>query len=369
MVLSTDRGIGSLSDVAIIQRLRKSRAWLEKLVTELVARRVNGIREKSDFRVEIRDATTINAPASKGTNWRIHLGFDMVSMSVTGIKLTDQHGGENFGRFPSDLDELAIGDGGYAFKSSLLAPLSSGGWVHVRTNWQNISASEENGERLKIIPWLKTINTISEKTLWINTSQGCYHLRLVAAPIPSEKAELARQKTRKRNSKKQNHVSPATIFAAGFVIVLTNLPVESFPSGLVMALYRLRWQIELAIKRQKGLMNLDCLRIKNPEAAQAFILAKLLIALLIEDMISQLTLQKPDWFDSIYRPVSLSRLTVLIYQAVCHIIAGTWHRWIFIYWDDLQRYISDPPRNRLQQLAVGRVFINYLSKLGCFSFC
>jgi len=38
---------------------------------------------------------------------------------------------------------------------------------------------------------------------------------------------------------------------------LTSLEREEFPIDLVGSLYRLRWQIELAIKRLKSILHID----------------------------------------------------------------------------------------------------------------
>jgi IS4 transposase len=46
----------------------------------------------------------------------------------------------------------------------------------------------------------------------------------------------------------------------------------------------MRWQIELAFKRLKSLLNIDRLPAKNPHLARAWLNAHLLLALLIDDM-------------------------------------------------------------------------------------
>ena len=46
----------------------------------------------------------------------------------------------------------------------------------------------------------------------------------------------------------------------------------------------MRWQIEITFKRLKSLLHLDQLRAKEPALARAYILAKLLGALLVEEL-------------------------------------------------------------------------------------
>jgi IS4 transposase len=50
-----------------------------------------------------------------------------------------------------------------------------------------------------------------------------------------------------------------------------------------MDFYRFRWQIELAFKRMKSILNLDELPAKDPALARTVLYAKLLAALLVED--------------------------------------------------------------------------------------
>jgi hypothetical protein len=65
------------------------------------------------------------------------------------------------------------------------------------------------------------------------------------------------------------------------------LPADIFPTTDVLALYRFRWQIELAFKRMKSLAGLDQLEAKKPELAQAWIFAKLIVFLIAEQNAGQ----------------------------------------------------------------------------------
>lgn len=55
----------------------------------------------------------------------------------------------------------------------------------------------------------------------------------------------------------------------------------------ILETYRFRWQIELAFKRLKSLLFCDNLRARDPDLAQAYLLAKLLGALLAEELIDR----------------------------------------------------------------------------------
>ncbi|RAP72267.1 transposase DDE domain protein [Candidatus Erwinia dacicola] len=53
------------------------------------------------------------------------------------------------------------------------------------------------------------------------------------------------------------------------MLLLTSLPEHEYSAELVADCYRLRWQIELAFKRLKNLLQMDALRAKDTELAKA----------------------------------------------------------------------------------------------------
>jgi hypothetical protein len=64
-------------------------------------------------------------------------------------------------------------------------------------------------------------------------------------------------------------------------VLATSLPAEEFPASQVLAVYRLRWQIELAFKRLKSLINID--EIRTEAGTRCWLYANLIVALLADD--------------------------------------------------------------------------------------
>ena len=79
-------------------------------------------------------------------------------------------------------------------------------------------------------------------------------------------------------------MKPETIEAAGYTFVFTTLD-RPFTPTIVLEAYRGRWQIEIAFKRLKSLIELGHLRKTDLEGAKAWIHGKLLVAFLIEALI------------------------------------------------------------------------------------
>jgi IS4 transposase len=98
-------------------------------------------------------------------------------------------------------------------------------------------------------------------------------------------AELRRVK--RKAQKNQRVGDPRTKLGARYMMIVTSLDAETYPAADVLALYRLRWQIELAFKRLKSLLHLDRLPAKNKELARAWLNAHLMLALLIDEMTQQ----------------------------------------------------------------------------------
>jgi hypothetical protein len=354
-------GIGFLSDVAILKRLRNSQRWIGTLVVGLLQKRATALKSMSGVRLRVVDATTIGIPGGSGMDWRLHLSIDLGNLCLDELELTDQKGGESLSRFTTQNNEIVVADGAYPFASGMGPVLQSGAGLLVRIHWRNMPLLGSEEQRFEIIPWLKTLSTLSETSVSMQTPQGQFPLRLIASPLPPEQAAEARRRTRLRHKRKRKRLNENTLLAAGFVLVLTNLPADTWPAPLVLVLYRMRWQIELCMKRLKSLLEFDHLRAKDPRLVQTYLLTKLLLALLVDQMTHQVSLQHADWFDSLERPLSVYRLTALFYDAFRQIIAGPWVASLPLFLGRLQRYLCDSPRARPQQLAWVRAFIQHLS--------
>lgn len=359
-------GIGFLSDVAVLKRLRNSQTWLGRLVVIIMQKRLSLLKNLPGIRLRVVDATTISIPGSSSTDWRVHLSFDLGNLCLDGVEVTDKHGGESLARFEGRNNEIWVADGAYPFASGMEPMLNSGAGLIVRINWRNVPVLGPEGQRFEIIPWLKTVKTLSEKLVWMKLPQGWCQFRLIASPIPPEKLEEVRRRVRLRHQTKQKPLNENTLFAAGFVLFLTNLPSETWSGMQILALYRIRWQIELCIKRLKSLLNFDHVRAKDPRVVQTYLLGKLLIAFMIEDMTGCVNLQYPDWFDDLERPVSIYRMTALFHDALRQLIAGSWIARCLPCLTLLRRYLCDTPRARPQQLAWVRAFIQHISMSGNF---
>jgi Transposase DDE domain len=132
-------------------------------------------------------------------------------------------------------------------------------------------------------------------------------LRLVIRRKAPEQAEAERTRLLKDAKKRGKRPDPHSLEAAGYILLLTSLPATIFPATDILAIYRFRWQIELAFKRFKSLAGLDQLPAKNPELARAWIYARLIVALIAEQIAGQVPDSSPSGHDNTPRkPIALA---------------------------------------------------------------
>ena len=95
--------------------------------------------------------------------------------------------------------------------------------------------------------------------VWSANQQGDYVEAWVhARRLPVEKRAEARRQCRKRS--KNGNPKQETLMYCEWQMVLTTIPPEVLETKTIGALYGLRWQIEIFIKRLKSLLDIDKLR-------------------------------------------------------------------------------------------------------------
>lgn len=359
------QGVAQISDVGLLYRFRQCPPFLGQLVMRILQRRNAYLRQQAGVRLRLTDTTMISRPGSTGSDWRIHLSMDLERMAIDGVEVTDAKGGESLARLPVRSDEIWVADRGFGLAMGLGPVLAQGGRLIVRITWQNLPLWDAKTGRIHLIQWLETVRKTSERPALLPTAQGRFGLRLIACPLPPAQAAKARERTRKQLAKKGKKMSHNTWVATGFVMLVTNLPQETWPVERILWLYRARWQIELQFKRMKSLMQLGNLRAQDPRLVQTYLLGKLLLALLLDAWVQQAEQQDPAAFQALHRPLSLWRLQALLWQALRDLIVGQLSLLrILTLLPKLRRYLCDTPRKRCQQLAWARAILHRLSGAG-----
>jgi hypothetical protein len=95
--------------------------------------------------------------------------------------------------------------------------------------------------------------------------------RLVIIPPEPEAAPRAPERARRDARPWGWQAAAAAIGMAGQRLLLTSLPVVTWPALCVLSSYRWRWQVGLACKRMTSPVGLEELRARDPDRARAWI--------------------------------------------------------------------------------------------------
>ena len=349
--------LGRLSSVATWKRLSKCEPFLRQLIAAWMQDRAGALPVRR-ARLRVVDASAICVPGAKGTSYRLHVGLDLETLCLDHVELTDGRGGESLLRHTFQPGDIAIGDRGYAHAAGIGFSLSSKGVsLVVRVPWQSLRCETDSGNRLDLVRWLKGLpkGSSGELNVLLPTPQGTLRVRVIAYPQPEEVAQAERKRAEKESRKKNHKPQEGTQVAAGFIILLTDLPPAIWTAEQVLEVYRWRWQVELAFKRLKSILSLDGLRTECGALSEVYLLGKLLATLILDAWIADIKAR--DAVASANRKRTLKHwfLTRYLLDHLRSIIRGPVPLEGILAWDPkLDRYIREGPRKRQPQAeAIG----------------
>lgn len=281
-----------LSPVALDQRLRRAGPWLNHLLVQLLLARTAHL-DHLPLRVRLVDASHVQRPGQRSTDWRLHFVLDLRHLVLEGVRITKATTGESLKQLVVTAGDLILGDRGLASRPGLAAVHRQGAWALVRCAWDRLPLQWRDGVRLTLAPLLAPLapGTCQEWPVTVIPTRQCPAIpgRFLAYRLTAEELDRART-TRKRKGRKTYHKDrPARTCRDGletcaYLLLFTTLPAAIATTEQVLALYRLRWQIELFIKRLKSILRLDELRAQTDTLAETWLYAKCLLALLCEDL-------------------------------------------------------------------------------------
>ena len=169
-----------------------------------------------------------------------------------------------------------------------------------------------------------------------------------AIRLPPEQTEQARRRLR-ANAKKEGYTpSDRALFLAGWVLIFSSIPPVVLPTDTIAALYRVRWQVELVIKRMKSVLDINKLRAREESAlANLYLHGKLLYTWILEKRARQRCGE--DW-NRLDRPRTATpwRVWKFLRQELTVAINGVSH-WDLNRWQDCLHVLQERPRRRKLQ--------------------
>lgn len=274
-------GVAKLSKVALMKRLAGAADLLVAIAGRLLVTRSKLPVGLGSRPLRLVDASCISKPGSVGTDWRLHAVFDPGRQCFVDLELTDAKGAECFDRFAVLPGEIRIGDRGYISCAGLRHVLDGGGDFLIRAGWNAFRLCHSNGTPFDLFAALRPAGDRLDQWIMIKDPKrnDLLEVRLVAARKSPAAAERDRRRIRQNAKSKGKTPDARSLEAADWIVLITSL--DDVSADGILALYRLRWQIELAFKRLKSLADLDLLPARGAALARAWIAAKLIIATLI----------------------------------------------------------------------------------------
>lgn len=265
--------LASITGPGLFYRLREAEGWLQELLARTLQASVDCV--VSGRRLRVVDATVVNGPGQRSTDWRVHVTADPRTGAFSAVQITDEHGAEGYERHAFEPGDVVLGDRMYAMAKGVHAVQSAGADVVARLNPRSLRACDQNHKVISLL-------ALEEQVPKVGVSDFD-----IIIPIPPQR--------RSRSHKSWTLAKavawvPARVLATrsrkGEVIwVLTTLARQAMGAVPVMNLYRVRWQIELFFKRLKSLLDFDALPSRQGPTAKSWMLARLLAAALAQRLL------------------------------------------------------------------------------------
>jgi Transposase DDE domain len=244
-----------------------------------------------------QDSSTVGLPDALEEYWRgcdtstgyggrsalkIQLRFDLVRGGILALRL--ENGRDNDHRTPLQTENIQAGslqlrDLGY-FELEVLHQIAEKKAYFLTRLQDGTAVFRSHGQRIELAKYLKKQKgrVVDEPvTLGINDRLPC---RFVAIRVPPEVARRRRRQLWERARKKQYTPSADKLYLCDWNFYVTNVPEELLSIPEVLALARMRWQIELIFKLWKSHGGLGWTHSKKPWRILCEVFAKLLAQLI-----------------------------------------------------------------------------------------
>jgi hypothetical protein len=343
-----------ISDTAIQKRLKACGPWVKALLGRLLGAAAAPLLE-GHLRFVVVDGSTVQGPGAKGTDYRLHLAVDLVRLQLIYVKVTDAHEGESLMHYPLQDGDVVMADRGYNSASALIACADRGVAVVVRYNPHSLNLYDATGAK---IDWLAELQGAVE-------TERCRPVRvqvqgqflagyLHGCRLPPAQAAEARRRVQAQAKKKGRQAQARTLALAEWVLVLSTLSPAVLPTATVLALYRVRWQVELVIKRWKSIVNIDHLRARQGSAlADLYLHGNLLYAWVLEKWARRRCGEDWNRLDHPRRATPW-RVWQLLRQELAIAISGV-VQWNLDRWAACLEVMQERPRRRQLQTLPERV--------------
>lgn len=282
-----------ITDQAVWKRLHRCAPFLKALVKRMLP--LDALPSvPQHLRFLACDGTTVQRPGATTSDYRLHLVINLVTLGFHDVQVSETKTGESLRQYHLQAGDVMVGDQGYCSYAGMLHTVYQQ-HADVIVRWNHQRALYDPSDPKRVLDFCTTLKTQAPGTIvsrpvvlkYAETSktkdQRTLHGTLHVYRMQEKEAQAARKKVARKHQKKQRKLSAKTLFLRQFVCVFTSLSSEVLCGDTALALYRCRWQIELAIKRMKSLLHIDKLRTKQrSKLAEVYLYSKIIYQLIVE---------------------------------------------------------------------------------------
>ncbi len=157
VLLARREGLAELSDVALLNRMRKNGEWLRRLRLDLFREGDRRDLPAAGFEGRVMDATLVEEPGQSGSLWRIHYSVRLPSLCCDFFRVTGPGSGEPLTQFPIRAGDHVLADRCYARAPGIVHVASAGGYVAVRVNTPALALETADGEPLDLLAHVRSL--------------------------------------------------------------------------------------------------------------------------------------------------------------------------------------------------------------------
>jgi len=207
--------------------------------------------------------------------------YDIANLLVYGAKITsattnDHTNSKEILKYIKSRS-LVIRDLGY-FSIDVLKAIQNrlGYYISRLSISANVYLNKDDEEPLDVPKYLKKLQDEGKDSGNIKIYVGKmerFETRLVAERVP---AHVSKQRIGRFKKDRKKTPSPYYTEWCGFSIFITNIPEAMFSGKMIIALYKIRWQIELVFKNFKSNIEINILKGTNKNRINSLVYGKLI---------------------------------------------------------------------------------------------
>ncbi len=170
------------------------------------------------------------------------------------------------------IDVPVITDRANGLRHRIVFVLRQGADLVVHFTAHNLPLQDEQGKAIAGVKWLKGGHAkacqVLSRRAWISYQGSRIGLRCVTLRLSQQQRGAVKRRKKRAATMKQQQVQADTLYLAGWVLLVTNLPLEQWSEQQVVCLSQARWYIELVFKGIKQLLQQHQLRCTTAAIAQ-----------------------------------------------------------------------------------------------------